>query len=299
MNKFPYTILGIFIIFILIGLFLPKSFNCEIVEIDIEKGQGLEETSISLKDNNIIWSKNFLSAYVFILNKSTDVKAGHYNLKTCDNIYQIANKITSSQFPDQKFTIIPGWTNRKIARELVDNGFIEHEIEFLDKAERLEGYLYPDTYFLHDTNSIDELIQKAQENYNSKVKDLSYENLILASIIEKELQTLEDKKIGAGVLFNRLSIGMPLQVDATLTYILGKGSLDLSKDDLDFDSPYNTYKHRELPPGPICNPSLDSINAVLEPVESDYLYYLTTPEGETIFSETLEEHRKAKYEHLF
>ena len=298
MNKSLFTISGILIIYLLIGLFLPKSFNCGLVEIDIEKGQGLEEVAIELKDNDIIWSKNFISAYIFILDKATDVKAGHYELRTCDNVFQIANKITSNQFPDQKFTIIPGWTNRKIAKELVENNFIDHEIEFLDKVEGIEGYLYPDTYFLHNTNTVNELIEKAQDNYNSKAKDLNYDDLILASIIEKELQTIEDKKIGAGVLINRLRIGMALQVDASLTYILGKGSLDLTKKDLELDSPYNTYKRTGLPPTPICNPSLDSINAVLEPIDSDYLYYLTTPEGETIFSKTLEEHRAAKWEHL-
>lgn len=294
MSKTIALIISLIILYILIGLFWPKSFECKTIEIDIERGEVLETTAINLKQAGIIRSKNFLSSYLFIIGKSTKVKAGHYELRTCDNVVQIGRKITSNQFPDRKFTIIPGWTNAKIARELVANGFIENKEDFTAK----EGYVLPDTYFLNDINILDELIGKADANFNEKVGEIDYDDLILASIIEKELQALEDKKIGAGVLFNRLSIGMGLQVDASLTYVLNKSSAELTKEDLELDSPYNTYKYKGLPPTPICNPSLESIEAVLNPAETDYWYYLTTPEGETIFSRTLEEHRQAKWEYL-
>jgi len=292
MNKALFSILGIIILFILIGLFIPKSFDCKVIDFDIEQGQSLESISKGLKEQGIIWSKNFFSSYVFILGKATQVKAGHYQLKTCENILKIVGKITSNHFPDRKFTIIPGWTNMKIEQELIEQGFIDGE--FI--AE--EGYMFPDTYYLNNTNIIDELISKARANFNEKVGEISYDDLILASILEKELQILEDKKIGAGVLLNRLNIGMALQVDASLTYILGKSSAELTQEDLDLDSPYNTYRYSGLPPTPICNPGLESVEAALNPTDTDYWYYLTTPQGETIFSRTFEEHKQAKWEYL-
>jgi len=294
MNKIIYLLIGLVVLYILIGLFLPKSFDCEVINFNIEQGEHLEQIAINLKDQGIIRSKNFLSAYVFIIGKANQVKSGHYQIKKCENIVQIGNKIISSQFPDKKFTIIPGWTNKKIAKELVNIGFIEKEEDF--RAE--EGYIFPDTYFLNNADTLEDLVKKARDNFNSKVGKIDYDDLILASIIEKELQTLEDKKTGTGVLLNRLNTGMALQVDASLTYILGKASAELSKQDLELDSPYNTYKYSGLPPTPICNPSLESIEAVLNPIGTDYWYYLSTPEGETIFSKTLEEHRQAKWEHL-
>ena len=120
----------------------------------------------------------------------------------------------------------------------------------------------------------------------------------MASIIEKEVITLEDKKLVSGILWKRIRIGMPLQSCATIAYITGKNSTKISAEETQIESPYNTYKYAGLPVGPICNPSLDSIIAAIEPEDSNYLYHLSTPEGETIFSRTFEEHNIAKAKYL-
>lgn len=173
----------------------------------------------------------------------------------------------------------------------------------------LEGYLFPDTYEIQPSETPKEIIEKMLANFSRKFagelqaetarqNKTIFEVLTMASLLEKEVKTFEDKQIVAGILYKRLTIGMPLQIDATVNYITEKNTPSVSLEDTKISSPYNTYKFRGLPPGPIANPGLESIRAALQPVKSPYLYYLSTPEGTTIFSKTLEEHNAAKAKYL-
>jgi len=189
---------------------------------------------------------------------------------------------------------------------------LSSEYDFLkDKPENvnLEGYLFPDTYEVNKDDSVEEIILKMLDNFGKKLAPeiraeiekqgkTIFETITMASLIEKEVKTPEDKKIVSGILWKRLKVGMPLQVDATISYITGKKTTKISKEETGIESFYNTYKFQELPLGPICNPGLESILASLCPEESQYWYYLSTPEGETIFSKTLEEHNSAKAKYL-
>jgi len=186
------------------------------------------------------------------------------------------------------------------------------EFSFLEdkpKELSLEGYLFPDTYELSYDATLEEIVRKVLANFDKKLapglreeiasqEKTIFEIITMASLIEKEVRTLEDKKVVSGVLWKRLEHKIPLQVDATITYITGKKTTKVSKRETEIDSLYNTYKYRGLPLGPISNPGLESISAAVYPEDSDYLYYLSTPEGETIFSETLEEHNEAKAKYL-
>ena len=198
------------------------------------------------------------------------------------------------------------------------------EFGFLkDKPENLglEGYLFPDTYRVREGEDLEDIIKKMLINFDKKLaphrnevsgagltQDLRaeifqqeksiFKIIIMASLIEKEVRTLEDKRLVSGILWKRLKNNMPLQVDATITYIIGKRTTKISKEETQIDSPYNTYKYQGLPLGPICNPSLESIEAALYPKDSAFWYYLSTPEGESIFSRTLEEHNIAKAKYL-
>ncbi len=186
------------------------------------------------------------------------------------------------------------------------------EFDFLKERPKnigLEGYLFPDTYEIDKGESLEKIVKKILSNFNKKVSlDLREkiksqgrtleEVLIIASLLEKEVRNYEDRRIVAGILWKRLRMGWPLQVDATLTYLTGKGSDQLSKEDLAIDSSYNTYKYYGLPLGPICNPGLSSIEAAIYYKENSYWFYLTTPDGETIFSKTLEEHNIARFKYL-
>ncbi len=198
------------------------------------------------------------------------------------------------------------------------------EFDFLkDKPESLglEGYLFPDTYKIRKGEDLEDIIKKMLINFDKKLsphqnevsdagltQDLRVEIfqqeksifkvIIMASLIEKEVRTFEDKRLVSGILWKRLKNGMPLQVDASIVYIIGKKTTDISKEETQIDSPYNTYKYQGLPLGPISNPGIESIKAAIYPEESAFWYYLSTPEGETIFSRTLEEHNIAKAKYL-
>ncbi len=191
-------------------------------------------------------------------------------------------------------------------------------------SSSLEGFLFPDTYFLPipgtSTNESELLIKKALDNFSLKftdqmVLDAKAQNMsvfdivILASIIERESgrnatteqqkQNLDqERKLIAGLFYNRLNIGMPLQSDATVNYITKKNTPAISSEDSKIDSPYNTYMNKGLPPGPISNPSLSSLMAAIYPAKTNYLYFLSDPNtGKAIFAQTFEEHiiNKQKY----
>lgn len=202
---------------------------------------------------------------------------------------------------------------------------LDKDYYFLDEGCKnsrdceLSGHLFPDTYNFSADDlplDVDDVVVKFLDNFNKKTAKLKEqfedrgalvdpagphsfkEIIIMASIIEKEVQTPQDMKTVSGLLWKRISIGMPLQVDATIAYVTGKKTGEITYDDLKMDSPYNTYLHKGLPPAPISNPGLNAIEAAVNPTQNDYLYYLSKPTGETIFSKTLEEHNRAKMLYL-
>lgn len=172
----------------------------------------------------------------------------------------------------------------------------------------LEGYLFPDTYrFLKHTAS-DAVVRRFLDNFAAKRAKLPspagsavghsfHEVVILASIVEREVKTATDRAMVADLFWRRLAAGIPLQSDATVNYATGKSALQPTLEDTQTDSAYNTYRHAGLPPGPIGNPGLESLTATLKPTSNEYLYFLTKPDGTTVFSKTLDEHNanKAKY----
>ena len=183
------------------------------------------------------------------------------------------------------------------------------ECEFLkEKPEdiSLEGFLFPDTYEISEGTSCDDIVIAMLSNFEKKLtqelkdeiqkqKKSVFDIITMAAMLEKEVRTLSDKKIVSGILWKRLEAGMPLQIDATINYITGKSDPGATIKDTKIDSPYNTYKYKGLPKGPISNPGMSSITAAIEPTDSPYWFYLS--DGATYFSKTLEEHNvnKAKY----
>jgi UPF0755 protein len=167
----------------------------------------------------------------------------------------------------------------------------------------LEGYLFPDTYEIEYPVTPEKFIRKALENFQRKITpDLQQRNfketIIMASILEKEVRSYEDKQIVAGILWKRIKEGWPLQVDSTVNYALGKKGEKTYWSDLEVESLYNTYRNKGLPPGPICNPGLESIKAAVYYQDSPYWYYLSAKNGKTIFSKTFNQHVVAKAKYL-
>ncbi len=298
---FVFTIIILLSLFFLWqGIFLAKELGSEKSEnFLVKKGQGVMEIASDLEGRGIIKSKYFFLLYVLSQKKETELIAGQYQLSPAMNVPEIVDKFVSGDCLKKTITIIEGWTIKDIEKYL--------KMGEIDPA--LEGYLFPDTYEISPEDGLAEIIGKMRQNFEKKLTPELREEIakqgktisrivIMASLLEKEVQTPEDKKIVAGILEKRLKNNMPLQVDATITYLSGRKTTEISKEELAVDSPYNTYKYKGLPPGPICNPGLESIVAAIYPIESDYWFYLSAPDGETIFSKTLQEHNRAKEKYL-
>ncbi len=183
---------------------------------------------------------------------------------------------------------------------------------FLDdkpKHVSYEGYLFPDTYRFFKDSTPDGVILKMLDNFNQKLgKEMRaeiagegksiYEIITMASLLEKEVRTEEDMKVVSGIFWDRIKIGQPLQSCATLAYILGEMKAQYSLEDTNIDSSYNTYRNKGLPPGPIGNPGLKAIRAAIYPTYTDYNYFLSAPDGTTVFAKTFEEHVRNKDKYL-
>ncbi len=309
------------------------SSNKELVDFTINKGQGAREIAANLERADVISNDLYFNFYVWRDGSANLLKAGEYELSPSMAIPEIAQILREGKVKVDlgiKVTIPEGYKTSQIESLLVAAGLpvqaselqeavgisapLAREIFGLDflldlpSRATIDGFLFPDTYFFARDSDIHGIVKKMLENFGEKVQEPLrvkvkargknlYEVVILASLLEKEVRTLADMKLVSGVLWKRMEIGMPLQVDATLAYLTGKKTGEITNTDKEIDSAYNTYKYRGLPPSPIGNPGLNAIRAATEPEISEYLYYLSTPQGETIFSKTLDEHNqnRAKY----
>lgn len=328
-NFWPKILVGLFlfkIIFIVISVLIfnsmvssPNSTVDEKVEFVVEEGQGVKVITENLTDEDLLNHPLVFMIYLRYKGLTSDLKAGHYDLNKNMSILDVVDVLTGGKVKSSKVTIVEGLRVEEVAKKLAadnivrETDFLEmvkgtYEYDFLkDKPvdQTLEGYLFPDTYFLPAEVTSEQIIEKMLANFSKKfTSELEqaaasqgfsiHEIITLASIVEKEVSKKEDKEKVAGVLKNRLDINMALQADATNHYVIGDWKKTLAAADLNIDSPYNTRKYRGLPPGPICSPGLDSIIAAIHHKESDYLYYLSDKDGVTHFSYTKDEHDEKK-----
>lgn len=316
------------------SVYLPKNPGLtQKVSFTIERGEGAKQIAVNLERAGLIRSSSIFRVYASATGASKNLQAGQYLLSPDMNTPEIIDLLVSGQVLKKKITILEGWDLNEIWAYLKENeigskenffGLVgqpvsgypsasvkdfSQEFSFLKdkpKSSNLEGYLFPDTYEVLASDSLEAVIRKILDHFDKKMTpDLKseiakqnksiFEIITMASLIEKEVRIFEDKKTVSGVLWKRLEIGMPLQVDASIIYITGR---DMTREQTYINSPYNTYKNKGLPPGPISNPGLESILAAVYPTESNYLYYLSTPSGKTIFSRTLEEHNIARNKYL-
>jgi UPF0755 protein len=273
---FSISILLLVLLFIE-ELYFPKVKQNQEDIFLIEKGSGVVQISQDLKDKGFIENDLFFNAYVFLSQKQNKLQAGTYFLDSSMSVNDIVSKFTSGDVVVKTITIPEGFTQEQI----------EERLGFKLSEDNLNGYLFPDTYHFSINATPDEVLKKMLANFEEKLtndlreeitnQNKTLEDIIkMASLLEKEVITLEDKKIVSGILWKRLSIGMALQVD----------------------SARETYERRGLPSNPICNPGIDSIEAAIYSETSPYFYYLSaSDDGRTIFSRTLEEHNinRAKY----
>lgn len=291
--------------------------------ISISKGENVSEIISDFKEKKIIASGWQFYYYLKVSGLSKKILPGEYELSGKMTIPEITAILTTEKKREIKITFPEGFDSRKMAERLSENGLPGEEFlklisapaeivsryAFLEKAKNLEGYLFPDTYLFFPNSSAEKIILKMLDNFDEKLSPELREEIIkqkktirevvtMASVIEKEVSNPEDRKIVSGIFWNRIAVGQPLQSCATLAYILGVNKKQYTYQDTRINSPYNTYIHQGLPPGPIANPGLKTIEAAVYPRDSSYNYFLSDPEtGKTVFSRSLEEHNanKIKY----
>ncbi|HAV11345.1 MAG TPA: endolytic transglycosylase MltG [Candidatus Moranbacteria bacterium] len=293
----------------------------------IEKGDSIDDIAGKLKDKELISNRAYFIYYVWINNFEKQILAGEYEIGPKLKIPEIAQMLIKGETKPAHISVLfkEGWTAEEMAQQLNSKNLPGDEflkismnppVEITGKFEffsdipagsSLEGYLFPDTYFFSPEESAQSIVLKMLKNFDTRfspsirtqIKDQGktvFEMMTMASIIEAEVATEKDRGIVSGIFWNRLGIDMALQSDATVSYALGgEKKIQHDANDISISSPYNTYRFKGLPPGPVSNPGLASIRAAINPVETDYLYFLNNPKtGETFFSVTFEEHVSKK-----
>lgn len=308
-------------------LFAPTISEKKEFTIFITKEVTRKDVSQILKKNGLIHSIIPFDIYINGVFGQREFVKGEYRIFTPITAASLAKLLMQGPgFQERSITIIEGWNRKDIARYLAHENIIS-EKDFLDathtvepfsdiavishkpKNVDMEGYLFPDTYRIFEHATAEDIIRKMITNLDSQITQemmneiishgqTVHEMLTLASIIEREVQSDSDRALVADLLYRRLKTGMPLQVDSTISFITGKQESRSSLTDLQIDSPYNTYKYKGLPPGPIANPGLSSIRAVVYPKSNEYLFFLTTPEGEVKYARTYQEHLENKRKYL-
>jgi len=305
--------------------------DAQAVSITIEEGASVEAIATQLEDEGIITSKFFFKMYTRL--SDAVLQAGTFELKPGMSLRSVVQELGYAAAQEVQVTIPEGFTLEQIGEVVVEalpeiassdwetivsaqgrRTLTEDEIlTGIPSDQGLEGYLFPDTYrFRADATAsivaetmVLTLKRRLAENNITIPLNLIFEGgltfhemITLASIVEREVRDPEDMKLVAGIFYTRMKIGMALQADSTVNYVTGKGDASISLDDSRIDSPYNTYQNLGLPPGPISNPGMNAILAVLNPTDSNYLYFLTTEGGEVIYAETFDQHVANKYQYL-
>ena len=302
------------------------------VQITIERGMKAQKVSEILEEKGLIRNADLFNIWMKLKGEGSRFQAGVYELKPGMTREEIVAKFNSGDIvapATYRFTIPEGFTILQMAERLASAGHVNKD-EFIRAAQNpdlwtgsdwtgqipldaplrfaLEGYLFPDTYEMKAGSTAADIINRMLAELDRKLDQLPedwhevmvergltlHEVLTIASLIEREVMVDKERPIVSSVIANRLAKNMPLQIDATIQYLLDKPKENLLEEDLKVDSPYNTYLHPGLPPGPIASPSFKSIEAALYPEKTDYLYYVTKKDGsnEHLFAATFKQHQR-------
>lgn len=319
------------LLFLFIHMFLPiDQIDHNLALFTIQEGQGSYQIASNLQNAGLIRSRGIFTLYAFLSGRAHKLQVGDYLLAPSFSGHVILEKFVEGDIVNEEVTIKEGWDLFDIAAEFEKRGLFTQseffavtgypgvdykteidiarpkdfssEFEFLqDKPANvsLEGYLFPDTYQITASETPESIVRRMLKNFETHLTpNISFETIVLASLLEKEVRTFKDKKIVAGILQKRMQNNMRLQADATVVYIREGNYYKVSIEETQVESPYNTYRVYGLPLGPIANPGLESIRAALEPEESPYWFYLSARDGTTIFTRNFEEHKAAKAQYL-
>ena len=313
LSRISKVILIPIILFLLIAIYFVSapfgSFNKPLM-LEIDSGDSIKTISSEIKEAGVIRSSNLLRLMISVYGGENKIKAGVYEFDRPSNVFNIAYRLSHQDYgyTPVKLTF-PEGVNSKDVLNIIDSKFPNLKNQSSYVSDKLlvtskEGYLFPDTYFFPPNADLKTITERMYSEYKRKIK--KYESviaqsghteaeiIIMASILEEEVKTADDKKNVSDLLWRRIAQSMSLQVDSTLGYVNGKKSSDLTMDDLAMNSLYNTYRNKGLPPSPISNPGIDAIEAAIFPTKNDHLFFLTGNDGKTYFSKTYAEHLRFK-----
>ncbi|SHG81310.1 UPF0755 protein [Thermosyntropha lipolytica DSM 11003] len=288
------------------------------IDVFIPENSTARDIAGILYEEKLIRSREAFLYYCKKTGYDSRLKAGHFRFSRSQSLKEIARDIAEGKVVMITFTIPEGYTVEQIGDIVVKKGLCsreeweealrkDYDYPFLAEVpsgvkNRLEGFLFPDTYVVGEGITASELVAMMLQNFaNIWERDFAreaegksiYQIVTIASMVEREAVVPSERARIAGVIFNRMRAGMPLQIDATVLYALGKHKEIVTYDDLKVDSPYNTYQITGLPLGPIACPGREAIKAVLNPEKHDYLYYVARGDGSHHFSRTYAEHLAA------
>jgi len=309
------------------------------VVFEVKQGESVRELVTRLKEEQVIRNGWLFKKYLIFKGLDKKVNYGEFEVAAPITLSRVAKALSQPGLSEATITIIPGWTIRDLASYLENQGMFQAEeiteqvglpaVNYKVSALRApeikvdlrilegkpwfvsyEGYLAPETYRIYKNATVEEIVLRLLEHRESQIsgemyKEIEkagrtfYEVLTLASVLEREVKGLEDKKKVADIFWRRYDLNWALQADSTVHYTLNKtGEVHTTQEERNFNSAWNTYKYPGLPLGPICNPSLESIEAAIYPEENSEWYFLTTPEGEVKYAEDLDEHNANRVKYL-
>ena len=295
----------------------PVSQDSRSITFEVQPGMTLKQVAFELFNQRLIISPSAFQAIAYIQDKEKQIMVGEFSLSPSMLPTEIIMRLTSGKTILYALTIPEGYRITEIASLLDTQGLANSEvfklqtqdmnlIESMDiPIDSLEGYLFPETYYLSKLTPENKIVEKMVNTFKEKVltsnllksvkeSPLSLHEIItLASLIEKETGLDSERKLISSVFHNRLKKNMRLQTDPTVIYAIEKFDGNIRKRDLKIDSPYNTYRYKGLPPGPISSPGIKSIEAAISPIKSNHLYFVSRKDGSHHFSNTLVEHNRA------
>ncbi|PIR40069.1 MAG: hypothetical protein COV33_01860 [Candidatus Zambryskibacteria bacterium CG10_big_fil_rev_8_21_14_0_10_34_34] len=319
LGKHSLKIVGIIlaIIFIYFSFYItvwrsPRPFPSQTL-LSIERGENLSQIANFLQEKKIILSPFWLKTFVIFWGGEKKAVAGDYYFPKAINVFKVAKMISKGEFGliAQKITLPEGSSSIEMAEILKKELPSFKTDDFINEVanNNYEGYLFPDTYFLTPNTKVDDLILMMRENFVRQLQEYREdidkldkplnEIVIVASIIEEEANnSLDTKRTISGILWNRLRLGMALQVDAPFVYYNGKNSYTLTKEDMVEDHSYNTYINKGLPPTAITNPGIDSLRAAIAPNQTNYFYFMSDKYGNIYYAKDFEGHKKNREMYL-
>ena len=278
--------------------------------LEIPAGSNASTIATQLADNGYVRSRLVCLGVATVSGEVGSLKAGRYQFSEPYQVTDLLERLATGDYFNSlaRLTHVEGQRVEQLAARAAETLVDFSAAAFVEAAEVHEGQLFPETYYVPEIYTEAKLLALLRSEYEERIKPLRIdiarsplteeEIIILASILEREANDPESKRMVSGILHNRLAIDMPLQADATIEYVLNKPLSELAPEDLELDSPYNTYLNNGLPPTPIGNPGMTAIEAAVNPAETEYFYYITGTDGQFYYAEDFDQHRENIARHL-